>query len=74
MIIRSDAKRFPNSSAVENLKINKAPKKKLSYSQRLKEEWDDLAEEEKAYQKLKKGKITKDEYDKRFLSEHVISS
>ena len=58
-----------NSSSLVNKKINK--KKKLSYNQQFKEEWDALAEEEHAYQQLKRGKITKEEYEKRFQSDLV---
>ena len=37
-------------------------KRKKSYSQKAEAEWDELAAEEAAYKKFKKGKISKSEY------------
>ena len=31
------------------------------------DEWDDLADDDKLYKKFKKGKITKEEYEKALL-------
>lgn len=39
------------------------PDKKRGRHQRIVDEWDDLAKEERLYKKLRRGKITKDEYD-----------
>lgn len=41
--------------------------KKKGLHQQIVEEWDELAEEEKLYKKLKKGKITDEEYEKALL-------
>lgn len=41
--------------------------KKKGLHQQIVEEWDELAEEEKLYKKLKRGKITEDEYEKALL-------
>lgn len=49
-------------------------KKKQSYSQKLREEWDELAAEEAAFRKFKKGKLSKDSYDKCLLSETLPSA
>lgn len=41
--------------------------KKKGFHQQIVEEWDELAEEEKLFKKLKKGKITEEEYEKVLL-------
>ena len=40
----------------------------MSYSQKLKEEWDELAVEEYDFKLFKKGKISKKEYERRLLA------
>lgn len=42
-------------------------KKKLSFTQKFFEEWDDLAADETAFKKFKKGKLSKKEYGKQLL-------
>lgn len=44
-------------------------KKKQSYEQKRKEDWDDMAAETALFNKFKKGRITKDEYDDMLFSE-----
>ncbi len=46
-------------------------KKKQSYSQKLKEEWDELAAEEAAFKKFKRGKMSKSTYDDCLMSENA---
>jgi ATP-dependent RNA helicase DDX55/SPB4 len=40
------------------------PDKKRGRHAQIVDEWDDLAKEERLYKKLRRGKITKEEYDK----------
>jgi ATP-dependent RNA helicase DDX55/SPB4 len=47
-------------------------KKKQSFLQKMNEEWDDLAAEETAFKKFKKGKLSKDDYDKCLLSNKAL--
>ncbi len=47
----------------EKVEDKRQRKKKKSYSKRTADEWDELAAEEAAYKKYKKGKITKEEYE-----------
>ncbi|RMX64111.1 hypothetical protein DD238_006004 [Peronospora effusa] len=51
----------------ENQKHPRRREKKKGLHQQIVEEWDELAEEEKTYKKLKKGKITEEEYEKALL-------
>ncbi|KAL4169641.1 hypothetical protein KRP22_010559 [Phytophthora ramorum] len=51
----------------ENQKQPRRREKKKGLHQQIVEEWDELAEEEKLYKKLKKGKITEEEYEKVLL-------
>lgn len=48
-------------------------KKKQGVQQKILDEWDELAAEEMAYKKFKKGKISKAEYDECLTSEKVLS-
>ena len=41
------------------------PNKKRGKHEQIMDEWDDLAKEERLYKKLRSGKITKEEYDRR---------
>lgn len=45
------------------------PDKKRGRHQQIVDEWDDLAKEERLYKKLRRGKISKDQYDKLLRSE-----
>ncbi|KAF1332057.1 Dead/deah box RNA helicase, partial [Globisporangium splendens] len=47
--------------------------KKKGLHQQIVEEWDELAEEEKLYKKLKRGKITEEEYEKALLGKGEAS-
>lgn len=47
--------------------------KKKGLHQQIVEEWDELAEEEKLYKKLKRGKITEAEYEKALLGKGADS-
>jgi ATP-dependent RNA helicase DDX55/SPB4 len=47
-------------------------KKKESFQQKVFDEWDELAAEEMAYKKFKKGKITKEEYDNCLTSDRAM--
>lgn len=47
--------------------------KKKGLHQQIVEEWDELAEEEKLFKKLKKGKITEDEYEKALMGQAELS-
>lgn len=47
--------------------------KKKGLHQQIVEEWDELAEEEKLYKKLKRGKITEEEYEKALLGKGGLS-
>lgn len=40
------------------------PDKKRGRHQQIVDEWDDLAKEERLYKKMRRGKITKDEYER----------
>jgi len=40
------------------------PDKKRGKNARITDEWDDLAKEERLYKKMRRGKISKDEYEK----------
>lgn len=40
------------------------PEKKRGRQAQIKDEWDDLAKEERLHKKLRKGKITKEEFDR----------
>ncbi|KAI9907108.1 hypothetical protein PsorP6_003938 [Peronosclerospora sorghi] len=51
----------------ENQKQPRRREKKKGLHQQIVEEWEELAEEEKLYKKLKKGKITEEEYEKSLL-------
>ncbi|KAG3005780.1 hypothetical protein PC119_g15185 [Phytophthora cactorum] len=51
----------------ENQKHPRRREKKKGLHQQIVEEWDELAEEEKLYKKMKKGKITEEEYEKALL-------
>ncbi|GMF31715.1 unnamed protein product [Phytophthora fragariaefolia] len=51
----------------ENQKHPRRREKKKGLHQQIVEEWDELAEEEQLYKKLKKGKITEEEYEKALL-------
>jgi ATP-dependent RNA helicase DDX55/SPB4 len=42
-------------------------KKKLSFTQKFQQEWQELADEEANYKKFKKGKISSQQYDKNLL-------
>jgi ATP-dependent RNA helicase DDX55/SPB4 len=44
------------------------PDKKRSRNAQIVDEWEDLAKEERLVKKLRKGKITKDEYEKQLYS------
>jgi ATP-dependent RNA helicase DDX55/SPB4 len=43
-------------------------KRKQSYVQKFKAEWDEIADEEALYRKFKKGKISKAEYEEKLIS------
>lgn len=45
------------------------PDKKRGRQAQLHDEWDDLAKEERLYRKLKRGKITQEEYDQEMFGE-----
>ena len=44
------------------------PEKKRGRHQQLVDEWDDLAKEERLFKKLRRGKITKEEFDEKMSS------
>ena len=48
------------------------PKKKRGRQQQLFDEWDDLAKEERLYKKLKRKKITNEQYDKLMYGESNV--
>ena len=45
------------------------PNKKRGKQQRIFDEWDELAKEERLYKKLRSNKITKEEYDRQMYGE-----
>lgn len=47
------------------------PNKKKGKQARIFDEWDELAKEERLYKKLKRNKITKEEYDRLMYGERV---
>mmetsp|Transcript_4431 Transcript_4431/g.6775 ORF Transcript_4431/g.6775 Transcript_4431/m.6775 type:complete len:555 (-) Transcript_4431:189-1853(-) len=49
----------------------KQKKKRVGRHQRILEEWDDLAKEERLHKKLKRGKITQEEYDRQMFGDTV---
>lgn len=49
----------------------KQKKKRVGRHQRILEEWDDLAKEERLHKKLKRKKITQEEYDKQMYGDSV---
>ena len=49
----------------------KQKKKRVGRHQRILEEWDDLAKEERLHKKLKRGKITQEEYDRQMFGDSV---
>ena len=56
------------TSRKEEKKHNRSRKeKKEAKLKSIIEEWDDLADDDKLYKKYKKGKISKEEYDKFLL-------
>lgn len=46
------------------------PNKKRGTQARIFDEWDELAKEERLYKKLKRNKITKEEYDRLMYGDH----
>lgn len=46
------------------------PNKKRGKQARIFDEWDELAKEERLYKKLKRNKITKEEYDRLMYGDH----
>ena len=50
------------------------PNKKRGKQQRIFDEWDDLAKEERLYKKLRSNKITKEEYDRLMYGEKPADS
>ena len=57
-------KRSQKSSSTAGQKQLHQKRKRKGQHQRLMEEWESLAKEERLYKKLKRGKITKAEYDR----------
>jgi hypothetical protein len=57
----------------ENENEKRTRKKKQSFLKKMNEEWNELAAEEMAYKKLRKGKLSKTEYDKCFISDNVLN-
>ena len=61
-------KEFYKPSKKEEKKANRTRKqKKEAKIKAMIDEWDDLADDDKLYKKFKKGKITKEEYEKALL-------
>eukprot|EP01038_Epipyxis_sp_PR26KG_P008746 gene8746-11818_t len=60
---------FQNKEEIEN---KRQRKKKLSTHQKIMSEWDELAAEEMAYKKFKKGKLSKTEYEHVFDSDRTM--
>ena len=63
---RKAAERIRREAIRKEAAIQKGrnPNKKRGRQQQIFDEWDDLAKEERLHKKLKKGKITKEEYNK----------
>lgn len=63
---RRAAERIRRETIRKEASIQKGrnPNKKRGRQQQIFDEWDDLAKEERLHKKLKKGKITKEEYNK----------
>lgn len=66
------AESVDNPSSAEPEKRKR--KKKQSYEQKRKEEWDDMAAETALYNKFKKGKLSKAEYEEALLSAVAVGS
>lgn len=72
--VKSEEKRNEKKLRQEIIQIDKERRKNKSRHEKKKskqmnsqKEWDDFADEERLFKKLKKGKISKEEYDKIFL-------
>ena len=57
----------------ENIDKGRNPNKKRGRQAQIFDEWDDLAKEERLYKKLKRGKISKEEYKKLMYGEKSVS-
>jgi ATP-dependent RNA helicase DDX55/SPB4 len=61
---KAEKERRQEEKRQKEIEKGRNPDKKRGRHARIVDDWDDLAKEERLYKKLRKGKITKDEYDK----------